>query len=76
MSDGCRLFAMTQYECSPAGGKVTCWPLERIFRQCANGPAIEVTNLLEPVSGGDGKVKVDPKYIENPPKAKNWNDLR
>lgn len=31
--DGCRLFSMVQYQCSPEGGQVTCWPLERVFRQ-------------------------------------------
>lgn len=29
----CRLFAITQFECSPSNGRVTCWPLERLFRQ-------------------------------------------
>ncbi|KIR24986.1 hypothetical protein I309_06213 [Cryptococcus deuterogattii LA55] len=29
----CKLFAITQYQCSPESGRVACWPLERIFRQ-------------------------------------------
>jgi hypothetical protein len=29
----CRLFTITQFECSPSNGRVTCWPLERLFRQ-------------------------------------------
>ena len=29
----CKLYALTQYQCSPRGGKIACWPLERIFRQ-------------------------------------------
>lgn len=30
---GCRIFAIKQFECSPEGGRITCWPLDRIFRQ-------------------------------------------
>jgi hypothetical protein len=32
-STPCSLFAITQYECSPEGGRFTCWPLERVFRK-------------------------------------------
>ncbi|WVF69684.1 hypothetical protein IAT40_004463 [Kwoniella sp. CBS 6097] len=132
--DPCTLFSMTQYQCTPLGGRVTCWPLERVFRQCGQGkPSIEVTNRLVPPSssassssssnanketyGQDRKnsinhaqsqsqdqtrpqhlgpisssasasasasasvqreeeLIVDPKFIANPPKARNWSDYR
>ncbi|WVQ69398.1 uncharacterized protein L199_007615 [Kwoniella botswanensis] len=72
----CKLFSITQYQCTPLGGRVTCWPLERIFRQCGEGkPSIEVTNRLKSKRDEEALV-VDPKFIENPPKARNWNDYR
>ncbi|OWZ78211.1 hypothetical protein C366_02849 [Cryptococcus neoformans Tu401-1] len=75
----CKLFAITQYQCSPESGRVTCWPLERIFRQCGeNKPVIEVTNrILRDRSGSNNdEIVVDPVFIKNPPKAKGWGDLR
>ena len=33
INEDCRLFSITQFECSPDGGRVTCWPLDRVFRQ-------------------------------------------
>ncbi|WVQ98164.1 hypothetical protein IAU59_005286 [Kwoniella sp. CBS 9459] len=124
--DPCSLFSITQYQCTPLGGRVTCWPLERVFRQCGEGkPSIEVTNRLLPSSSppsppsssngknntahnhgtGHGQKKknknshaqsqaqnqttaqawqreqheemvVDPNFIANPPKARNWSDYR
>ncbi|ODO09991.1 hypothetical protein I350_02215 [Cryptococcus amylolentus CBS 6273] len=66
----CVLTAITQYQCSPEQrrGHVTCWPLERIFRQCGeNKPVIEVTNRLvkpSPSSKSDSeKVVVDPVFL-------------
>ncbi|RXK40966.1 hypothetical protein M231_01814 [Tremella mesenterica] len=71
---GCSLFKIRQYECQPQGYTVTCWPLDRIFRQCGqNAPAVEVTNV---VHTKDGKVKVDPLFIAHPPRGKNWADIR
>ena len=29
----CSLFALTQFECSPEGGRLQCWPIERVFRK-------------------------------------------
>ncbi|WVR04731.1 hypothetical protein IAU60_001742 [Kwoniella sp. DSM 27419] len=73
----CKLFTITQYQCTPLGGRVTCWPLERVFRQCGEGrPAIEVTNRLLPPSKTDEALAVDPNFIENPPKARSWTDFR
>ncbi|KAL7420540.1 hypothetical protein Q5752_004491 [Cryptotrichosporon argae] len=72
-ADECVLFALTQYECSPAGGRVTCWPFDRIFRQCAGGPAIEVTNHVSKV---EGKPVVNPAFLARPPKGKTWADVR
>ncbi|WWD21584.1 hypothetical protein CI109_106070 [Kwoniella shandongensis] len=71
----CELFTITQYQCSPIGGRVTCWPIERIFRQCGAAPAIEVTNRLLSTSS-DETIMVDPKFLEKPPKARNWGDFR
>ncbi|WVQ73267.1 hypothetical protein IAR50_002835 [Cryptococcus sp. DSM 104548] len=76
----CILTAITQYQCSPEQGRVTCWPLERIFRQCGeNKPAIEVTNrLVRPSRSPESeqeKIVVDPVFLKNPPKAKSWGDL-
>ncbi|WRT64666.1 uncharacterized protein IL334_001600 [Kwoniella shivajii] len=72
----CKLFTITQYQCTPLGGRVTCWPLERIFRQCGEDkPAIEVTNRLSSKTDDDELI-VDPKFIQNPPKARNWNDFK
>ncbi|WVN90611.1 uncharacterized protein L203_105852 [Cryptococcus depauperatus CBS 7841] len=82
----CRLFTITQYQCSPELSRLTCWPLDRIFRQCGKQPAIEVTNqvLSTPLSSEKGewlgekegkRIVVDPSFLENPPRAKSWNDL-
>lgn len=49
----CQLFSIRQFECSPAGGKITCWPLERVFRRCGgrerryDAPVVEVTSQYE-----------------------------
>lgn len=71
----CSLFSIVQYECAPSAGKITCWPLERIFRQyvhftntwnitdfrCGEGkPAIEVTNHAKIVNGD---VVVDQSFV-------------
>ncbi|WWC86787.1 uncharacterized protein L201_001666 [Kwoniella dendrophila CBS 6074] len=74
----CKLFSITQYQCTPLGGRVTCWSIERIFRQCGQGkPAIEVTNKLKSKKKLDQEsLIVDPAFLENPPKARNWNDYR
>ncbi|WWC68048.1 uncharacterized protein I206_101967 [Kwoniella pini CBS 10737] len=70
----CKLFSITQFQCTPLGGRVTCWPIERIFRQCGeNKPSIEVTNRLISKNSNEDFI-VDPKFIENPPKAKGWGD--
>lgn len=74
--EDCTLFSVKQYECILTGGQVTCWPLDRIFRQCNKGPAIEVTNALVPSDSGDGGMMVDSDFIASPPKGKNWADLR
>lgn len=33
LKDDCTLFSIMQYECTPDVAGVTCWPLERVFRQ-------------------------------------------
>ncbi|BEI81348.1 hypothetical protein CcaverHIS002_0205080 [Cutaneotrichosporon cavernicola] len=63
----CHLFAIKQYECAIQGGAVECWPFERIFRQCGNGPALEVTNRI--ISDKGEHPVVDPKFIVYPPKG-------
>ncbi|ORX33961.1 hypothetical protein BD324DRAFT_653659 [Kockovaella imperatae] len=60
--DPCKLFSIRQYECKP-GVKVTCWPLDRIFRQCGKGPAIEVTNAV--IDSQSGQIVIDPKILED-----------
>ncbi|WOO85043.1 uncharacterized protein LOC62_06G008547 [Vanrija pseudolonga] len=65
----CRLFAITQFECT-ATMKIECFPLERIFRQCGSGPAVEVTNHL---TEQDGVAVVQPAFIAHPPKGKDFD---
>jgi len=33
LKNDCTLFSIMQYECTPDVAGVTCWPLERVFRQ-------------------------------------------
>lgn len=47
--DPCTLFSMVQYECSPANGKITCWPLERIFRQYVSSSTLSPVSPVFPV---------------------------
>ncbi|KAL1406973.1 hypothetical protein Q8F55_006386 [Vanrija albida] len=54
----CRLFSITQFECT-ATTRVECFPLERIFRQCGAGPAVEVTNHLT----ADDPAVVSPAFM-------------
>ncbi|KAG7549009.1 hypothetical protein FFLO_03122 [Filobasidium floriforme] len=72
----CKLYALTQYQCSPRGGKITCWPLERIFRQCGErAPMIEVTSHVEPSAEDPSKPVLTDQIKENPPRGKLWSNL-
>lgn len=63
--DGCRLFSMVQYQCSPEGGQVTCWPLERIFRQYVIfGPSVPV--LPGQYKPNSGAVALTPRCGKGP----------
>ncbi|KAK1921660.1 hypothetical protein DB88DRAFT_74793 [Papiliotrema laurentii] len=75
-SEPCVLTALTQFECSVPGGRLVCWPIERVFRKCGNGPAIEVTNVLVPSSKTEPVPRVEQSFIDNPPKGHKWSDLR
>ncbi|GHJ84588.1 hypothetical protein NliqN6_0990 [Naganishia liquefaciens] len=72
----CRLFTITQYECSPSNDRITCWPLERLFRQCGkDGPAVEVTHLVEP-SRDDPERPVIPEHaLSKLPRGRMWRDV-
>ncbi|EIW77159.1 hypothetical protein CONPUDRAFT_139185 [Coniophora puteana RWD-64-598 SS2] len=75
----CSLVELTQYSCEPEelpNGQIRprCFPIPRIFRMCANRPAVEITRLVE-INPNTGEVTIPGESSLNAPKGKLWKNV-
>jgi len=72
----CVLYEIEQFICDydekKDAGRVQCFPVPRIFRQCPNRPVVEVTALAR-VSAKTGELEF-PNGLDALPKGKAWRD--
>ncbi|KIJ35269.1 hypothetical protein M422DRAFT_262435 [Sphaerobolus stellatus SS14] len=74
---GCVLYEIEQFICNYDGtkvvGRVHCYPVPRIFRQCPGRPVVEITALSQ-IDSATGELTL-PENFDNLPKGKLWQDI-
>ncbi|KAJ7669040.1 hypothetical protein B0H17DRAFT_949535 [Mycena rosella] len=75
----CRIAEILQHNCFPTTDRfgrdaVHCTPIPRLFRICPNGPAVEVTRVVD-IDLATGFVEIPKALGQKLPKGKAWRDV-